>query len=144
MTPGNGGVIPPVEYRWKKGQCGNPGGIPKGHYPVSHAYNDMLAWDVAVVVELGKKGLEGNIPDEYRRKIKPAHLIAAARFACASDKKSLGGTAAAIEIADRTEGKVTQKTQDVTMNVESAAREVYERIQSRLRGVPGERVDGSE
>lgn len=29
------GQVPPPEYRWKKGQSGNPGGRPKGYSPTA-------------------------------------------------------------------------------------------------------------
>jgi len=34
---GRGGSIPPIEYRWKPGQSGNPGGRPKRDMPAEIA-----------------------------------------------------------------------------------------------------------
>jgi uncharacterized protein DUF5681 len=47
LTPGNGGVVPPVEHRWPPGVSGNPGGRPKWK-PVTDAYRRALEDPVSV------------------------------------------------------------------------------------------------
>lgn len=50
---GNGGIVPPPEYRWRPGQTGNPGGRPKKR--VTEAYLEELtetqlrAWAKSIV-----------------------------------------------------------------------------------------------
>ncbi len=105
---GDGGKIPPPEHRWKKGQSGNPAGHPKGYYPISAAEADLLSWPIAVVSLLMEEGLEAKgIPAKYRRRLKPAHLVALGRLRAASDAENRTGVASAEHLADRTEGKVS-------------------------------------
>jgi hypothetical protein len=58
-------------------------------------------------------------------------MIARALLMRADHPENRTGVAAAIEIADRTEGKVTQKTENVATGLEEAIREVHERIKAR-------------
>lgn len=104
---GNGGTIPPPEKRWKPGQSGNPAGHPKGYYSISAAEADLLSWPLEEVVKpLLEDGLDAKVPAAYRRRLKPAHLVAIARLKAASDSENRSGVASAEHLADRTEGKV--------------------------------------
>lgn len=89
--------LPPLENgkttlhllkRWKKGQSGNPTGRPRGQRLLSRAYKHMLAQ------------IEPDSEMTY------AELIAYGQIVSAAYK---GNTAAAKEIADRTEGTSPQK-----------------------------------
>jgi hypothetical protein len=104
---GKNGNVPPEETRWKPGQSGNPTGHPKGYYPISAAEADVLSWPLEEVVKpLLEEGLNAMIPEDYRRRLKPAHLVALARLRAASDSENRSGVASAEHLADRTEGKV--------------------------------------
>jgi len=109
------GVAPPVHTRWKPGQSGNPSGHPKGYYPISAAEADVLSWPLEVVQELLEDGLEAKVPAFYRKRLKPAHLVALARLRAASDSENRSGVASAEHLADRTEGKV-KSTLEVQSN----------------------------
>lgn len=39
---GNGGVVPPIEYRWPPGSSANPGGLPKGTKHVKKRLRNAL------------------------------------------------------------------------------------------------------
>lgn len=103
---GRNGNVPPEETRWKPGQSGNPSGHPKGYYPISAAEADLLSWPLDVVKPLLDKGLDAQIPEDYRRRLKTAHLVALGRIRAASDAENRSGVASAEHLADRTEGKV--------------------------------------
>lgn len=100
------GVVPPVETRWRPGQSGNPSGHPKGYYSISAAEADVLSWPLDVVQKLLEKGLDAKVPAFYRKRLKPAHLVALGRLRAASDSENRSGVASAEHLADRTEGKV--------------------------------------
>lgn len=126
------GTAPPVETRFG-GRRANPaarGGKPKGFYGVGQACQDFLSWPPEVV-HAYLRGDPKSIPAKYQRRLKTAHMIARALLMRADDPDNRTGVAAAIEIADRTEGKVTQKTENVTAGLEEAIREVHERIKAR-------------
>ena len=112
---GNGGTIPPPEKRWPKGQSGNPSGHPKGYYSISAAEADILSWPLEVVQLLLEEGLEAKVPAFYRKRLKPAHLVALARLRAAADSENRSGVASADHLADRTEGKV-KSTLEVQSN----------------------------
>jgi hypothetical protein len=78
-----------VEYQFRPGQSGNPGGRPK-YKAVSAAYRKLL-----------------EMPVEELANFKPrngAEVVAFAQFKAAAGKRA--STYAAIEIANRVEGKV--------------------------------------
>ncbi len=82
---GCGGIVPPVEYRFKPGQSGNPGGRPKSKL-VTQAYQELL--------------------EEVDRKSGKtfAQIIAEKVI-----REALNNNLAAVkEITDRTEGKAAQ------------------------------------
>lgn len=112
---GKGGNVPPVETRWPKGTSGNPSGHPKGYYPISAAEADVLSWPLEVVEKLLAEGLEADVPAFYRKRLKPAHLVALARLKAAADAENRSGVASAEHLADRTEGKV-KSTLEVQSN----------------------------
>lgn len=89
-----------------------------------------MSWPESVRECLRRNAID-EMPAPYRKKIKPAHRIALAMMDRAQDPDNRTGVAAAIEIADRTEGKMAQKTENVSASLEDAIREVYERIRAR-------------
>ena len=111
------GVAPPVHTRWKPGQSGNPSGHPKGYYPISAAEADILSWPLEVVQLLLEEGLDAKVPTFYRKRLKPAHLVALARLRAAADSENRSGVASAEHLADRTEGTVknTLEVQSTTL-----------------------------
>lgn len=100
---GHGGVIPPVASRFKPGQSGNPGGVPKGFIPLSRALAMLGALPDEDVAEIA----EGKRPKRWGRKALPMSVVMAARLWQARDRLST----VVAEIADRTEGKVKQVTE---------------------------------
>lgn len=106
------GVVPPESSRFRKGRSGNPSGKPKGFYSISKACIDLLSWhleDLELFLRVGDllPGLEdqSKLPALLAKRIKPAHLVARALFLTAMTPGALGQARAAVEIADRTEGK---------------------------------------
>lgn len=90
--PGNR-PLPPVETRWKPGHSGNPSGRPKGSGRLSKALAALM--------------LEQYPGDERGRTY--AEFIAE-KLATAA---AAGDIAAIRELADRTEGKATQRIENV-------------------------------
>lgn len=122
---GKGGIVPPVEYRWKPGTTPNPGGSPKGFIPLSKAYRIVADMPFEDIQKL-RRGERPACWQKSRRVLIP-YVVAAGQYLAAA----AGQTSAAAEIADRTEGKVTQKTENVTAGLEDAIREVHARILAR-------------
>ena len=94
---------PPTETRFKPGQSGNPGGLPKGTPKMSVAYMKLLALS----------------PDELKS-FKPKNVaeeiaLKQVRAACKSSK----ALASVKEITDRTEGKVPQRVEVKEDNVDA-------------------------
>jgi Family of unknown function (DUF5681) len=91
-TPGNR-PLPPVETRWKPGQSGNPAGRPKGSGRLSKALCVLM--------------LEP-YPDDPRGRTY-AEVVAESLA-----KAAVSGDVSAIrELGDRTEGKATQRIENV-------------------------------
>lgn len=130
--------VPPPDRRFGQpnGNPKSPGGFPKGFYPLSKAYRDLLAWPRADLEAF----LADAWPDEMMagpggelvprprpplpkgivKKIKGSHLIARGMFLAAMSPSATGQVRAASEIADRTEGKVTQPL-DVNARIQTVA-----------------------
>lgn len=86
-APGN----PPEEHRFKKGQSGNPGGLPK-RKPFADAYRRFA-----------------KMPIEEIEKLDPKKLTGAEGVALATIRDAIkGAVMAAKEAADRAEGKSIQ------------------------------------
>ena len=94
--------------RWLPGTAPNPQGQPKGFYSIPSAYADLLSWP-REVVQLLADGKEKKIPPEYQAKLKPAHMIAVARWRSAMDAENRQGVQSAVELADRTSGPVVRQ-----------------------------------
>ena len=104
---GNGGTVPPVQHRFKKGQSGNPGGRPKGS-GVTGALRRLL---------------------QEMHQGRPIEELIAERWL----KDALAGKPVSLQmLLERTEGKVTDKL-DVNANGPLTIRVVYddERTASR-------------
>lgn len=123
------GVPPPAARRF--GQPGaNPrcaSGKPKGFYPLSKAYTDLLSWpreDLdAFLADAAPKETRIErvpLPDRLAKKIKGSHLVARGMFLAAMTPGTQGQVRAAEAIADRTEGKVVQP-HDVDARVSTVA-----------------------
>ena len=82
------GTVPPVKFRFKPGQSGNPGGRPKTKL-ISQAYQELLE-------ELDTKKRR-TIAQEIAKRIIQKALV--------------GDLAAAKEATDRTEGRVVDQTE---------------------------------
>lgn len=87
--------LPPVETRWKPGQSGNPSGRPKGSGRLSKALAHLL----------GERYPDDPLDRTYAEVISERIAQAAAK----------GDVAAMREIADRTEGKATQRIENVQL-----------------------------
>lgn len=88
---GKGGMIPPIEHRFQKGNRANPGGRPK-LTPFADAYRKFAKMSADRLEKMKDSDLTG--AEAVARGI----ILAAKR----------GRTLAAVEAADRTEGKVPQ------------------------------------
>lgn len=130
---GRNGRVPPPASRFGQpnGNPKNPGGKPKGFYALSRAYTDLLSWPradlEAFLADVGPRETrieDGQLveverpplPYHVAKKIKGSHLIARGMFLSAMSPSATGQARAATEIADRTEGKVTQ-THDVSAKI---------------------------
>lgn len=67
---------------------------------------DLLSWPREVKIAFLAGDLDA-MPDVYRRKLKAAHDAARGLLLRVEDPENRTGVSAAVEIADRTEGKVT-------------------------------------
>jgi hypothetical protein len=85
---------------------------------ITDAMNELLKWPVPDFLDVIAGGK--NLSAERVAKIRPAHLLAAARFAAACDPASRNGNGAAQLIVDRVEGAVAQE-QHITIRVEGVA-----------------------
>jgi hypothetical protein len=109
---GNGGSVPPVQYRFKPGQSGNPAGRPSAGAAIKEWLYIMAEWT--------EKELKAVIADENSTASKKT----AARVwlhATTMDLNSAGSPIAGAEfdrILDRTLGKPAQAV-DITSNGES-------------------------
>jgi len=113
---GNGGIAPPVETRWKPGECPNPSGRPRTR-PITHAIRAAL--------------------DEHDGD-------AIKRIARTAVKRAMGGDYRfAAEILERIDGPVPQVTEDATgrptyedflLKLEEAAHAERERVQGLGKG----------
>jgi hypothetical protein len=111
---------PPKATRFKQGQSGNPGGLPKGTPKVSVALMRLLS---------------GNPAEEFKPSTR-AEQIAYSLY----QRASTGDVAAIREISDRTEGK-SPATLNVNRN--DAKGENYRRIVAKIvekYGAPREQV----
>lgn len=109
---------PPERTRFKPGQSGNPGGLPKGTPKVSIALMRLLATEATSTFEPKTR----------------AEQIAKALF-----DKAVGGDVGAIrELSDRTEGK---SPATVTMNKGDARAEHYRRIAMEMADRYGKPLD---
>jgi hypothetical protein len=88
---GNGGVIPPVEHRFKKGVCYNPGGRPKGLSMTKELYK-ILKEDV----------------DYKGKKIKMIELLVRAATSRAVKKSDL----LTLQMWNRVDGPVQQEIEE--------------------------------
>jgi hypothetical protein len=113
FAPGN-----KIGNRFKPGQSGNPGGLPKGTPKLSVAYSKLLASD----------------PDEEFKPRTRAEQIALG--VCV--KAAGGDMQAAKEMADRTEGK---SPATININSSSAKAEGYQRIAEELARKYGKPID---
>lgn len=96
-------------YPWMPGQSGNPGGWPKGFVRPSQAYAKVSTLPLADVRGL----LRGKAPKGWATPVSSVYVLAAGQFLAAIGGKSEDGVhkanaSSAIEIGDRTEGKVAQ------------------------------------
>lgn len=101
LSPISGTPVPPP--RWKKGESGNPGGLPKGFRKVTVAYrelDDTPGKSLAAIIAAfkAKRGVE----------LCGADHRAIAMFKSAWNEESRNQVTAAKEITDRTEGTVAQ------------------------------------
>ncbi len=118
------GTIPPKDTRFgaPNGNIPSPGGKPKGFLSLSKAYIMIFSWpreDIEAFLRWQphpepKYDEAGNLidppplPEKIAKRIKAAHLVARAMILTASSPGLHGQVRAAVELADRTEGKVTQ------------------------------------
>lgn len=112
------GVVPPVEYRWKPGQSGNPGGRNNAK-PISAAMNRIASMTESEIADLIAK------PEKTG-----AEVLALAAYQRATvDSRYL------THVLDRTEGKVAD-----TVHVEGPAQGLQIVIQEATRPTDGQSV----
>lgn len=97
LKPGKGGIVPPVEHRWKPGVSPNPGGLPKGTPRLSTAYQKILNSPAKATFK----------PETRGDKIALAII----------EEAEGGDVQAAKEIADRIEGKSPQTINQNSVNI---------------------------
>lgn len=106
--PASAGAITPTKPPrwmppWPKGKSGNPSGRPKVNRTVSSAYAELLDTEGSTL----KAQLE-NFRAARGARFCPADIIAAQMLATAVNTAARTQVSAAVEITDRTEGKVSQ------------------------------------
>ena len=107
---GKGGIAPPKEHQFKEGESGNPGGRPKGR-KLSAAYAAIL---------------EKQFPGDHEGRTY-AELIALGQ----AREAIKGRTQAAVEMADRTEGRAMQAFH-ITGDLNLTVQEIDERLDKLL------------
>lgn len=96
------GVVPPKEYRWKKGQSGNPSGMPKGYRSSKATLKQYLAMKIN---KQTREHFEKIIGEPIDLDITFGEAIAMRLIEKAMLK---GDVQASREIYDRTEGRPKQ------------------------------------
>lgn len=117
-----GGTI----YPWPPGQTGNPGGLPKGFIRTSQAYARVSILPLEDVRGL----LRGKAPKGWETPLKSVYVLAAGQFLAAIGGESVEGVhkanaSSAIEIGDRTEGKIAQRH---ILELEEVAKALAEKL----------------
>lgn len=126
---GRGGIIPPVENRWKPGQSGNPKGRPTAGACIVEWMNEMREWPLARI----EKAM--NDPKS------PAAKVVAARtwiHSMTQDKNSSGMPVAGPDtdrLLDRTVGKPKQDI-DVTMDASIQHKQDVQAVMEKVLSDP--------
>jgi len=113
---GKGGIVPPKETRWKKGQSGNPEGGRK-HNPELKKLKNLTE---AEIVEVGSLVVKGSITDLKKLSQNPDCSALTAMMASVAAKAINKGDGAALDILlNRIVGKVKERVeQSITIEPE--------------------------
>jgi hypothetical protein len=123
------GIVPPPEYRWKKGQSGHPQGRPTAGASILEWLNVMAEWPLAKIAGVTTD------PDAPAAK-----LMAARRLldACSEDRASSGMPISGPDfdrIMDRTEGKPKQ-SMDVKMDASVSQKDATQAAMDKILSDP--------